>query len=825
MILSVNNNSNKVTPIFQHASSESLSIKWQWNIDESYFYIESELLKKRLHLEQTVSTIDDFIHILSIKSQRDLRRLGGLVKKMTVGEQIKPIRICFTTIGGSLSYCLLSAKLSDIGTISGEILPLFTSTHFGEFSSFFEQIFENQHHGMVLTDESTAIVACNEEFEASTQYSLMELIGKETRIFNANKHGELYFVDMWEKINTEGFWIGLILSKRKDGLAIPQELTIQRVTSIQEKIYYIGMCRDLSNSLYRIAGREYGGIELLTQLPCDDDFAFRLYEYYLKMDVTNGLMVLSFEPKFAIDNILEQKREIASVLSYRCDNTLSGYLYGSVFMIAITFCQTQNKPLSLSILQAIKEKLYQIRQEVDDVVYQLITDSVLGVSVLGLDTHDPHDLIPHSLHAMREKHSNNRLSKVCFYSDKLHDKVKTRQRSEKIVVNAIQSKSVEVYFQPIINSDNWQVGKFEALCRFRDQNGSLLNTQEMVRIAEELNLVDQLDLVVAEKAIQKRQQLIMLYGRDIEVTINISLNTEKPSKLIFEDLNKLFDRYVSDLPYLTVELTESAYFDSEEIDSMVLTAIRTRGVKIAIDDFGTGFSSFTYLKDSNFDILKIDREFVKNITVGSANFHIVKMITNLAHTLDVEVVAEGVETIQEVVLLKSLGVDLLQGFYFSKPKSLSNVESPAFYLNKLKDLSSLSTNQSRFELVQLLPSLEPESSLQDIKAIFDNTDFSIVPIVKDSVCVGYIDVATYNLHITPSLGSPTETSSDLSFLHKKAETIMIRKMVTVHETIVSGEVHEKINNGYDFPWVVIDDMGRYTGVIETKRAYLYLNNL
>ncbi|HFF3138853.1 TPA: EAL domain-containing protein, partial [Vibrio cholerae] len=98
---------------------------------------------------------------------------------------------------------------------------------------------------------------------------------------------------------------------------------------------------------------------------------------------------------------------------------------------------------------------------------------------------------------------------------------------------------------------------------------------------------------------------------------------------------------------ITVELTETAYFDSQSQGGEVLQHLRNRGVTVAIDDFGTGFSSFSYLTECQFDYLKIDREFVTNIEVGSRRYAIVKMVTDLAHTLGVKVVAEGVETEHE----------------------------------------------------------------------------------------------------------------------------------------------------------------------------------
>lgn len=793
-------------------------IPFTWYPNSNEFKIDQSALKESLlsDIDSDLSSIEKFV---SLFSNEDKKQIIEMLKKILIGENPYPVKVSMTTDHSIISLCVLSARKISENLIAGMLMPLISSPNQKNLSSFFHQLFENNHHGMLITDHKTRIVACNSLFEQSSGYRIDELLGKKTSIFNANKHGKVFFEGMWKKINTKGFWNGLILSKTKMGNAIPQELLIQKLTSVTGDAYYLGTTQDLSDKLYRIAGIEHGGIELLTQLPGEDEFYLKLQDTLNYLEETQGLMVISFVPSFKSSSEFEYKKQLASALAYYENDFSAGFLKKTVFTIAITYEHSSNKPHSLAIFEAIRDRFSAIKQRVDHDVYKIITECNIGVSVLGIDANNEQKLLSHSLQAMYEKHSSNN-TKICFYNRTLHQKAKKREIEEEIIRSAVEEKTMEVYFQPIICARSWKVKKLEALCRFRDYDGELLDTQSMIKVAEDLSLISELDLAIADKAIRSREQLVKMFGKDVEITVNISLNTNIPMKSLFSDLMALFNKHSHQLPYITVELTESAYFNSEQKDSNLLFQLRKKGLNVAIDDFGTGYSSFSYLKDGNFDLLKIDRDFVTNLTVGSNNYYIVKMITHLAHTLDVKVVAEGVESIQEVNILKELNVDFLQGFYFEKPMPLEKLSSDIHISRKLSDLVDLDIIE--VELVTYPPMLSPHHTLKEIKELFENSTFTALPVVVDKKCVGLITREQYNLHATPSLGTDRETMQDYRSLSKPATAMMDTKMKVVHETINDGEIHEKIRNNYTFPWAVINNDGEYVGIIDSISMNHYL---
>lgn len=802
-------------------SHHKREIPFTWYPNSNEFNIDQDTLHKSLMTgvgtDTDMSSIEKFVGLFSTE---DKKRIVEMLKKVLIGENPPPIKVCIVANNNNVSLSVISAKKISENLVAGMLMPLFLPPTQEHLSSFYYQLFENDHHGMVVTDAETRILGCNSLFEKFTGYHIDEIIGKKTSIFNADKHGKIFFEGMWKKIDVRGFWSGLILSKTKTGKTIPQELLIQKITAPDGHVYYLGTTQDLSDKLYRVAGIEHGGIELLTQLPGEDEFYIKLQDILNFLEEKRGLMVISFVPNFEPSFEFEHKKQLASALAYYEDDFSAGFLKKTVFTIAITYERSSEKPHSLSIFEAIRERFNAIKHRVDSDVYKKITECSIGVSVLGIDANNEQKMLSHSLQAMYEKHSSNN-TKICFYNRTLHQKAKKREIEEEIIRSAVDEKTMEVFFQPIICTRNWKVQKLEALCRFRDYDGQLLDTQSMIKVAEDLSLISELDLAIADKAISSRNQLAKMFGNDVEITINVSLNSDKPMKDLFSDLMAIFKKHLHHLPYITVELTESAYFNSEQKDSNLLFQLRKKGLNVAIDDFGTGYSSFSYLKDGNFDLLKIDRDFVTNLTVGSNNYYIVKMITHLAHTLEVKVVAEGVESIQEVNILKELKVDYLQGFYFEKPMPIDNLSADININSKLKDLVDLDVVD--IELISYPPMLSPHHTLKEIKELFENSTFSALPVVVDKKCVGIITREQYNLHATPSLGTDRETMQDYRSLTKPATAMMNAKMKVVHETINDGEIHEKIRNNYPFPWAVINDAGEYLGIIDSISMNHYLS--
>ncbi|MEF1186427.1 EAL domain-containing protein, partial [Vibrio sinaloensis] len=315
------------------------------------------------------------------------------------------------------------------------------------------------------------------------------------------------------------------------------------------------------------------------------------------------------------------------------------------------------------------------------------------------------------------------------------------------------------------------------------------------------------------------------------VTINRSLNTKLDVDEVLQSAESLIYQYAKTPELVTIELTESAYFDSESRQSALIRSIRRKGVSIAIDDFGTGYSSFSYLSDSNFDLLKIDREFVTDIKMGSHQYFIVKMITELAHTLGVKVVAEGVETRHELEVLCGLGVDFIQGYFFSKPLPLNELEKAWGYYDKLEDFLSRTSSMRKVGILSItqthIPTLAPRDTLDQALAIFESGRYNIqvVPIIDGQTCLGIVGRKELNFHITPTLGTKLETTKDMTIAKKRLNQVMQPEVHKISYQMKLIEISDLIRSGIKLPWIVENELGEYLGIVTTQDVLNYFASL
>lgn len=784
------------------------NITWSLNYKTGTFQVLRLSNDAKLNEVEHITLFEDFLECFIPKERFRFKRHLNDVHH---GKKRKALRILFSLDEQDLLYCSISAYRKNDNVICGNIILLFKLPKRSEFSTFFLRIFDNQHHGVVLTDKMANIVACNRYYEESTGYNLEELIGKNTSIFNSGKFDEIYYVDMWATIHYQGHWFGNILSKRKDGIIIPQELTIQTLNFNETSTYYLGITRELASIPPAALSEErYGGVELFTQLPNEVAFLRKTGRRINEMTEGQGLFLMVVEPEIPDEESLAFKIKISKVFGQINDDFYGGYIRGNRFVLAVCYDVVSERGDNPLPHKELSNVLSLLKHNLSKAFLRALSESNIGVSVLGGDGSSVDELYEHATVAMEEGH-RTKISNICLFDKVTHYRQKRRRRLEVLAKQAIRTRSVEVFYQPIVDTATWKVRKVEALCRFRDRNGGLLNTQEMVSIIEDLGLVDELDLIVAERAIIERTLLVQKFGSDIEICLNVSLNTTSDNVGALPRLQILFDDLDADAGKVTIEITESAYFGNSDEQMAIIGAIKQKGVSVAIDDFGTGYSSFSYLKEPAFDILKIDREFVSGLNTYSRYYHIIKMIVDLAHKLGIQIVAEGVESREEATVLHDMGVDMLQGYYFSQPMAATALKPITSLLYKLRK-----TIQAR-ELLQLVTQplvLEPNTPLEDIKEIFETTPYQVLPVLNGRKCVGLVDKATYHLHIPSTIGTDLETARDLAVLKKRALQIMNPLFELIGESVTLSDVVGHLRQGKRPPWVVTNEEGRYLGLIE-----------
>ncbi|TRM12155.1 EAL domain-containing protein [Lentibacillus cibarius] len=237
---------------------------------------------------------------------------------------------------------------------------------------------------------------------------------------------------------------------------------------------------------------------------------------------------------------------------------------------------------------------------------------------------------------------------------------------ENMLHNAIAGEQLVLYYQPQVNADTGQINAVEALVRWEHPEYGIISPGDFIPIAEESGLITEIDEWVLRTACWQNVQWQRKRYEPVKVSVNISTQQFMQKNLPNKIADVLADTQM-DPTLLEIEITETMVMQDTDLSARQVERIRHMGVKVAIDDFGTGYSSFQYLKHFPADTLKIDRVFVKDVDTNDNSRSIMKSIINLGHELNMRVIAEGVETQQQLLQLRHRSIDDIQGFLFHKP--------------------------------------------------------------------------------------------------------------------------------------------------------------
>jgi len=256
-----------------------------------------------------------------------------------------------------------------------------------------------------------------------------------------------------------------------------------------------------------------------------------------------------------------------------------------------------------------------------------------------------------------------------FFEVGMEEDARVRANLETDLRNALATESMDVYFQPLVNTRTRKVAAYETLLRWNRPGHGLVSPAVFISIAEETGIIVPLGDWVIRKAIEEAAQ----WRDEVTVAINLSPAQMKSPSLVATVVGALAASQL-DPSRLEIEIVESVLMDETEQNIRTLHALRELGVKIALDDFGTGYSSLSYLRAFPFDKIKIDQRFVREIDTSNENQAIVRAIISLARDLKMRVTAEGVENEQQAAVLAGLGCTEVQGFLYSRPVPASELE-------------------------------------------------------------------------------------------------------------------------------------------------------
>lgn len=363
--------------------------------------------------------------------------------------------------------------------------------------------------------------------------------------------------------------------------------------------------------------------------------------------------------------------EIGSRLKDIADKGLSGTLdfisriNGDEFSLIIRSFVSDEE-----IEETIRQYEAAINEKINIDGYDFSVNASFGYAVFPSDASDRDALISYSVAAMKEIKRIGIGEHILRFTSEL--KAEDHIVIDSKVRAALENDTVFFNLQPQYDMSHTLRG-FEALARMTDSDGEVISPAEFIPAAERMGLIDALDLAVYNKSASFFGALIKKTDAKIILSINVSVKHMMKSNFI-EEIRELLSNSGIPADRLEIEITESILIESAEKASALLGELKGMGIRIAIDDFGTGYSSLSYLNSFPSDTLKIDKSFIDKMNEGVTSRKYVEAIISLAHVMDYEVVAEGVEEQEQLETLRSIDCDYIQGFIWGRPLSKEDAE-------------------------------------------------------------------------------------------------------------------------------------------------------
>lgn len=299
----------------------------------------------------------------------------------------------------------------------------------------------------------------------------------------------------------------------------------------------------------------------------------------------------------------------------------------------------------------------------------------MGIALYPLDGLDSDSLIRKADAALYQVKISGR-GEFQFYSIDLYEQLPNVLQMEAKLRRALEKDELSIYLQPQINLESGRVTSFEALLRWNNAELGFISPAEFIPIAEETGLI----IPIGEWVIEEVCKLIRSWNEKGYEPVKVAVNLSPRQFLqptLGDVIHSLLHKYDIEPSLLEIEITESAMQDTSEALN-VLNRLNCLGVSISVDDFGTGYSSLSYLKQFPLNTLKIDRSFIQEVLSDRKDAAIITTIIYLAHSLGLEVIAEGVETEEQAQFLRDVRCEKAQGFYYSKPLPIEEIEKLFF---------------------------------------------------------------------------------------------------------------------------------------------------
>jgi diguanylate cyclase (GGDEF)-like protein/PAS domain S-box-containing protein len=534
--------------------------------------------------------------------------------------------------------------------------------------SYGDRLFAETPAAVVFTDADDRIVEVNDAYVRLTGYDAAELKGRELTFNRSGQQDEKFFSSMRKTLAEKGRWTGELWLRNKVGEAFADKVTRLAIHRDDELTGYLTLSMDVAGTddAKRLMLWQ-AHHDTLTKLPNRNLFQERLSRVLLRASEDQFLgALLSIDlDRFKIVN--------DSVGPAKGDQVLMEAAY------RIAMCVRESDTVArlggdhfvvlLSEIEDFKEVERLARQIVEDMDRpfmiegrDLFITASIGVAVIPQDGLETGELLQKA-DAARIQIKQDGGNNLAFFEPEINARAERRMELESALRKAVSNGELLLHYQPVVDINRGVVSSTEALLRWQHPELGLVSPGEFIPIAEDTGLIVEIGQWVVTEC-QRQLASWRAAGMD---TLRVSLNVSAIQLRYAEDVDQLLAVLESGgAEGLTLELTESALIDNSDGAQAFLRGAKKLGCAVALDDFGTGFSSLGYLRNFDFDVLKIDKTFIDELA-NTRDYGLVASIVSMGRILGMKVVAEGVEEAEQVERLKQIGCDYIQGFYYSKP--------------------------------------------------------------------------------------------------------------------------------------------------------------
>jgi diguanylate cyclase (GGDEF)-like protein/PAS domain S-box-containing protein len=541
-------------------------------------------------------------------------------------------------------------------------------------------VYESSIQGIIITDSEVNIQSVNPAFTAITGYTPAEVIGKNPRILKSNRHDAEFYKGMWDSINRTGKWQGEIWNRRKNNETYPELLSINSIKDNNGDIlHYVAVFNDIIELKRKESEIEYQAYhDPLTGLPNRSLFNDRLQMEISRTDRSEngqklGVMFLDLDNfkdindslGHAVGDYLLQKVAKRLLQCVRDVDTVAR-IGGDEFTVILPQIYGPKE------IVIVAQRIMEIFKEAFNVQgHELFSTASIGISMYPADGRDVGELLKHADLAMyhaKELGKNN----YAFFAREMNVQMKRRLDMENQLRRALKENQFLLYYQPLVDLSTGEVVGMEALIRWVHPGTGMISPTEFIPLAEETGLILKLGQWVLETGCRQnffwqRQGLNSLY-----ISVNVS-SIQFFREDFLHSIEKILACTGMSTEHLTLQVTENSIMKNRKKIIEIMGSLKMIGIKLSIDDFGMGFSSLNYLRKFPVDTLKIDRHFIAGIPHSEDSVAITRSIISLAKNLKLKVLAEGVETEEQLDFLVQNGCDLMQGYYFCPPSPAETI--------------------------------------------------------------------------------------------------------------------------------------------------------